>query len=180
MTTRASNRYDTVAMYLHWLIAILMIPMLFFGEELMEVEDGDTGAFLPTIHVTVGVTILILSVLRLVWRVINPPPALPATMALWELSAAKLTHFLFYVLLIGLPLTGWLAFPHFAREEGAIGFAVFGVWQLPNAPDMDLPFGDLHEIGNNVGIGLLILHVLAALKHHFINRDDILRRMLPL
>ena len=94
--------------------------------------------------------------------------------------AAKVTHLFFYVLLIGLPLTGWLATPKFLREESAIaGLTLFGAIPLPAAPSFGLPMKDVHELGANLGIALLALHVLAALKHHFINRDGVLRRMLP-
>ncbi len=178
MPVAARTRYDTVALSLHWLIAALLIFMLFFGEELMEAEDG--GAFGPSLHVSIGSAILLLSVLRLVWRLFNPPPAYPAGMASWEQMAAKATHVLFYLLLIGIPLTGWLATPKFLSEEEAVaGLMLFGAFPLPGAPSLGLPMKGLHELGSNIGIALLVLHVLAALKHHFFNRDDTLRRILP-
>jgi len=180
MSSLARGRYDSVAMVLHWVIAALMIPMLFFGEDLMEVEDGGGGTFLPSLHVTIGVAILVLSVLRLAWRFVNPPPAYPGGMNALEQTASKLVHVGFYALMIGLPLTGWLAFPEFAREElGGGSVSILGLFALPGAPDTGLPFDALHNIGSKLGIGLLILHVVAALKHHFVNRDDILTRMLP-
>jgi len=81
-----------------------LIFMLFLGEDLMDEKGG--GAFGPSLHVSIGSAILLLSVFRLVWRLINPPPAYPASMASWEQMAAKATHVLFYALLIGIPLTG--------------------------------------------------------------------------
>jgi cytochrome b561 len=166
-------------MSLHWLIAVLLIFMLFFGGDLMKGEKG--GSFLgPSLHASIGSAILVLSVLRLVWRLYNPPPAYPASMAPWEQMAAKTTHLLFYVLLIGMPLTGWLATPKFLSEEGAMmGLTVFGAFPLPGAPNLGLPMKAIHDLGSNFGIALLALHVLAALKHHFVNRDGVLRRMLP-
>ena len=176
VTTRI--RYDAVAMSLHWLIAVLLIFMLFLGEDLMDEKGG--GAFGPSLHVSIGSAILLLSVFRLVWRLINPPPAYPASMASWEQMAAKATHVLFYALLIGIPLTGWLATPKFLSEEGVVaGLTLFSAFPLPGAPSLGLPMKDIHELDSNLGIALLALHVLAALKHHFINRDDVLRRMLP-
>jgi cytochrome b561 len=179
MTVTVRTRYDTVAMSLHWLIAVLLIFMLFFGGDLMKGEKA--GSFFgPSLHASIGGAILVLSVLRLIWRLLNPPPAYPASMAPWEQMAAKTTHLLFYVLLIGMPLTGWLATPKFLSEEGVMmGLTVFGAFPLPGAPNLGLPMKDIHEIGSNLGIALLALHVLAALKHHFINRDGVLRRMLP-
>jgi cytochrome b561 len=166
-------------MSLHWLIAVLLIFMLFFGGDLMKGEKG--GSFFgPSLHASIGSAILVLSVLRLVWRLYNPPPAYPASMAPWEQMAAKTTHLLFYVLLIGMPLTGWLATPKFLSEEGAMmGLTVFGAFPLPGAPNLGLPMKAIHDLGSNFGIALLALHVLAALKHHFVNRDGVLRRMLP-
>lgn len=178
MNLAAKTKYDTVAMGLHWLIALLVIFMLIFGEDLMRGKDGDTLA--PSLHVSVGVAILVLSILRLAWRLINPPPAYPASMAPWEQMASKALVVVFYALLIGIPLAGWLAMPKFISEEAAMaGIQVFGVFPLPAAPGLGLPMKGIHELGSNLMIALLALHVLAALKHHFINRDDILRRMLP-
>lgn len=179
MASPTRTRYDAVAMSLHWLIAVLLILMLFLGGDLMKGEKA--GSVLgPSLHVSIGSAILVLSVLRLAWRVFNPPPAYPASMAAWEQLAAKATHLLFYVLLIGMPLTGWLATPKFLSEEGAnMGLTIFGAFPLPGAPNLGLPMKNIHELGSNIGIALLALHVLAALKHQFINRDGVLRRMLP-
>ena len=180
MTLTARTKYDTVAMGLHWIIAAMMIFMLFFGGDLIKVKNGG-GALLPSLHVSFGSAILILSVVRLAWRLINPPPVLPATVPGWEQAVSKAGHALFYALMIGLPLTGWLAFPAFAGRHAAMaGVQVFGAFAVPGAPSLGLPMGDIHNLLSNVGIAMLILHVLAALKHQFINRDDVLRRMLPL
>ena len=179
MAVAARARYDIVAISLHWLIAALLIFMLFFGEDLMKAGKGGS-AFGPSLHVSIGSSILVLTVLRLVWRLFNPPPAFPTGMASWEQMAAKAMHLLFYVLLIGIPLTGWLATPKFLSEEGStMSLMVFGAFPLPGAPSLGLPMKGFHALGSNISIALLALHVLAALKHHFINRDNVLRRMLP-
>ncbi|MBC8036025.1 MAG: CoA-binding protein [Rhizobiales bacterium] len=175
----AASRYDTVAKSLHWIIALLMIVLLFFGEELMETDEG-IGTLLPSLHVSIGIAVLVLSVFRLLWRFVNPPPPLPPEMSALEKMASKAAHVFFYVLMIGLPLSGWLAFPEFLSDEPyTAGITIFGAFPVPAAPDLNLPMDDIHEWGSNAGIALLVLHVLASLKHHFINRDDVLRRMLP-
>ena len=185
MTTSTRARYDTVAIVIHWLAAVLMIFMVVFGEELMEVEEESEAAstalsFLPSLHVSLGTAILVLTVFRLLWRVINPPPHLPATMKGWEIAVTRAVHGLFYVLLVGIPVTGWLATPEFLREEGvASALHIFGVFPLPAAPNVGEAPEELHEIGSKIAMVLIILHVLAALKHQFINRDGLLARMSP-
>jgi cytochrome b561 len=175
--TMKTQRYDRLAMSLHWLIALLLIPMLFAGEELMENEGS--GTFLPSVHVSIGLAVLVLSLIRLGWRFAHPAPPPPAGTAAWELTAARIAHALFYVLMIGLPVTGWLGLPHFLWEEPSLaGLTAFGL-AVPVAPELGVPAGALHNIGSKVAIALLILHVAAALKHQFINRDEVLARMLP-
>lgn len=184
MRTGKTTKYDTVAMALHWIVAVLMIFMIVFGEELM--EEGETSGdvlaatFLPSVHVSVGFAILILSVARLAWRLMNPPPALPASMAGWEIAVTKITHAIFYALMIGIPLSGWLALGGFVAEEPAMaGIRAFGVFAVPDLSAGGEVMEEIHEIGSNAAMVLVILHVLAALKHQFVNRDDVLRRMLP-
>jgi cytochrome b561 len=175
----AKSKYDTVAMSLHWLIAALLIFMLIFGEDLMIAGEGG-GTLAPSVHVSIGSAILVLTVLRFIWRLANPPPAYPAGIERWEQMASKAGQVLFYMLLIGIPLTGWLAMPKFLSEEGAMsGVTIFGAFPVPGAPNLDLPMKSFHELMSNFTIALLTLHVLAALKHHFINQDGVLRRMLP-
>lgn len=177
MTITGPEKYDTVAMILHWVIAALLIAMLIFGETIMDAEEG--AAWLPSLHVSVGFTILALSLARLGWRLANPPPPLPMTMAPWEKLASHASHTLFYVLMIGLPLSGWFALPELLREEAErAGITAFG-FAIPAAPDLGLPMDDVHGLMGNVAWALLALHVLAALKHQFINRDGVLKRMLP-
>lgn len=174
-------KYDGVAMILHWLIAGLMIFMLFFGEELMEAEHGEVSTLPPTLHVSIGVAILVLTLLRILWRLTHRAPALPAQMTSLERRASKSLHGIFYLLLILLPLTGWLAFPHFLQEEPGLAMvSVFGVFPLPLAPSLGIPAGFIHEVLSKVGIVAVVLHVLAALKHQFFDRDNLLGRMLPL
>ncbi len=176
-TTQPHRTYDAVAMILHWIIALLLIPMLFFGEELMEKEGEST--FLPSLHVSIGTAVLILSIVRLAWRIGHPAPTAPKQSPRWEAVISRFTHLAFYVLMIGLPVTGWLALPHLLAEEPSFaGILMFG-FAVPAAPDLGLPVGALHEAGSKFGIALLILHVAAALKHHFINHDEVLTRMLP-
>ncbi len=181
------SRYDAVAMIIHWLTAALMIYMVFFGEDLMKAGEraakaGDmaNATFEPSIHVSLGAAILLLTVLRIVWRMTHATPPYPASMKRYEIIASKSLHGLFYLLLIGIPLTGWLTFGGFLAEVPAMaGVKMFGAFPVPAAPVTGETFKELHEIGSNIAMVLIILHVLAALKHQFLNRDGILKRMLP-
>lgn len=181
------TRYDAVAMSIHWLTAALMIFMVFFGEDLMKegehaAKAGDTAnaTFEPSIHVSLGFAILLLTVLRIVWRMSHTAPPYPATMKGYEVIASKSLHGLFYLLMVGIPLTGWLTFGGFLAEVPAMaGVTVFGTFAVPAAPITGETFKEMHEIGSNIAMVLIILHVLAALKHQFLDRDGILKRMLP-
>lgn len=175
----AFPKYDPVAMSLHWLIAVLMIPLLFLGEEMMEAEDGLAAAGLPSLHVSLGLTILALSLLRLGWRLVSPPPPLPRGMAGWETALSRLNHGLFYVLMIGLPVTGWLILGAYAQDEHIGAVSLFGLLTVPPGPHGGDIAEAFHKVGSKVGIGLLALHVLAALKHQFMTRDNLIGRILP-
>lgn len=191
MTELARTRYNGVAMALHWITALMMIFMIIFGEELMEAgEHGEeaeeligaaaNAAFLPSLHVSIGAAILLLTVLRIAWRVITPAPPYPANMKPWEIGAAKVTHALFYALMIGIPLTGWLAFGGFLQEEPALSAVrIFGLFSVPAGPVLGEFMKEVHEIGSNAAMILLILHVLAALKHQFVDGDGVFGRMVP-
>jgi cytochrome b561 len=182
------TRYDAVSMIIHWVTALLMIFMIIFGEELMEAgeEAGETGegvagAFGPSLHVSIGAAVLILTLLRILWRLMHKAPPYPTTMKPYELLAARAVHGLFYLLLIGIPLTGWLSFGGLLAEEPAMGAVrVFGVFPVPASPFAWGEWEDIHEIGSNLAMVLTGLHVLAALKHQFVDGDGIFRRMLPL
>lgn len=171
------SRYSTVAICLHWIIAVLMIYMILFGEDLIR---HPSGTFYPSLHASLGVSILILSLARLAWRLMNPPPALPITMKPWEVTISHVTHWLFYILMIGLPLSGLMSFTHQLPKEALLsGTTLFGVMAIPSLPDVGGFGGDLHSLASKVGEALMILHVVAALKHQFWDKDNILRRMSP-
>jgi cytochrome b561 len=183
MRHASKPRYDAVSMLIHWLAAGLMIFMMLLGEELMEMGDeaeelGST--FGPTLHVSIGASILILTLFRILWRMGHRAPPLNEGMKAYEVWGAKAIHGLFYLLMIGLPLTGWLAFGEFVQEEPAMAVVrIFGAFSIPSPPLWGEAAADIHEIGSKIAIALTALHVLAALKHQFINRDGTLWRMLP-
>lgn len=171
------QRYTNVAIYLHWIIAVLMIVMLFFGEDM--IRDA-TGTFYPSLHASLGISILLLTLVRVWWRFTHVPPALPDTTKSWEVMASKVSHFLFYVLMIGLPLSGLFAFGHEVTRKAILkGTTVFGVISVPQITDVGEIANAVHGLAGTAGQALVVLHVLAALKHQFWNKDNLLRRMLP-
>lgn len=175
-------RYDPVAITLHWLLAVLIITMLIMG---FVMDDLPVSAkfVVYNLHKSIGITIIGLSVFRLIWRLLNPPPPLPEAMPRSQRFLAETAHWMLYAFMILMPLSGWLlisANPKFPVVFFGLGHAPF----LPMPPLAD-PRATAHMLGGVhyflglAGAGLIVLHVAAALQHHFIKRDGILHRMLP-
>jgi len=175
----ASNTgFTGVAIGLHWLIAIAIIGTFALGLYMHELPLSPQKLRLYSWHKWAGVTIFLFVMLRLVWRLSHRPPEMPAGMPAWQRKAAEATHVLLYLLMLAVPLSGWLM-------SSAKGFQTvwFGVLPLPDLLDKNKELGDLlqevHEVLNFSMAALVIAHLGAALKHHFIDRDDVLARMLP-
>lgn len=174
----SAEEYGVIAKFLHWVMALAIIFMLALGIYMADLPFSADKLELYGIHKAVGSLILMAVGLRLAWRFINLVPPLPAAMPGWEKLAAHAGHFGLYGLMFAMPLTGWLL-------SSAAGFpvSVFGWFTLPNliAPNPALRelFGEAHELLAFGLIGLIAAHAGAALKHHFIEKDNVLRRMLP-
>lgn len=172
------NRYSTVSLIFHWLIAALVVTQigLIWAHE---VTDGPISREFVQVHKSVGLGILMLTLGRLGWRLANPAIPLPDTMRPWEKWLARGTHVLFYVLLIGMPLGGWAASSAAGRE--IIWFGLFDWPLLPIGGGREAAgrFMDMHELSAKLLYVLLALHVIGALKHHFVDRDNVLHRMIP-
>lgn len=172
------NRYSATAIALHWLMALLLIGLFAVGLYMSDLSLSPQKLKIYSWHKWAGVTAFLLVLLRLVWRIGHPSPPLPAAMPGWQKTAAHGLHHLLYLLMIAIPLSGWLM-------SSAKGFQTvyFGVLPLPDLVEKDKALGELLESlhsGLNYGFaGLIIVHVGAALKHHLVDRDDVLSRMLP-
>ncbi len=180
MPNRSSpTRYGTVAQAFHWLIAALIVTQFTLAYLADDLPIGIHKLALLARHKSFGMTVLMLAILRLLWRLKNAPPDLPSGMAPLERVLARATHVAFYVLLFAMPLSGWLM-------SSAKNYSVswFGLFTWPNLIAKNETAFDLlrstHEILSDVLFAIAILHILAALKHHFWNKDDVLLRMLPL
>ena len=173
-----STHYTATAKALHWGIAVLIFGMLGLGFYMTGLDLSPTKLQLFSWHKWAGVTVFMLVVVRLAWRVGHKPPALPAHMPALERFAAHAGHHLLYVLMFAIPLSGWLM-------SSAKGFQTvwFGVLPIPDLLAKDKALGDLlqtvHLALNFTLIAVLVGHVGAALKHHFIDKDDVMTRMLP-
>jgi len=180
----AASRYSKVAIALHWVIAVLIIGLIIFGI-LMTDPDTPNRFALYQWHKSFGILVLILSVSRLFWRLGHKPPPLPDHMSGFERFAAKATHIAFYGVMIGMPLLGWALV---SSSTTNIPTQLFGTIPWPHLPILSTLenkkpaeelFKLLHGSIGKATILLIALHVAAALKHHILDKDDILSRMLP-
>ncbi|MCR9128021.1 MAG: cytochrome b [Alphaproteobacteria bacterium] len=184
-----SSRYTTVAIALHWVIAVMLVSMVFYGWWMEELRDlalagemtfGEVQAAYNW-HKTAGIIILVLSLGRLAWRLTHPVPPLPAATPGWQAFLARFTHVAFYAVMIGAPIGGWVTasstqFPTHLFNVDALTLPRLPVPQTEGFYELA---GSMHGAGGWVILILLALHAGAALKHHFIDRDGILQRMIP-
>lgn len=172
-------RYSGVAMLFHWTIAILVIMNWQIAERAGDFEGPMRGEIMGY-HKAWGMTILALTLARLAWRLSHKPPAMASTLKAWERTLARTVHFIFYALLIGLPLGGWLANSLAGRPLDFFGmFTIPGLPVGENAGLAKQIFGG-HELGGKALLILIALHVAGALKHTFLDRDGNLWRMMPI
>ena len=179
MTEQAGSKYSLVAMTFHWVIAIGVIWNWRIAEAAEHAATREEAGLIMADHKALGITILALTLGRLAWRLVHKVPPLPESYAGWEKAFARITHVIFYVLLVGLPIGGWLANSYFGN---AIDW--FGMFSIPALPVGENPevgkaiFG-LHETGGKFMLILIALHVLGALKHTFLDKEGGITRMLP-
>ena len=176
------QRYSTVAIVLHWLLALVIVAMFGVGVYMTDLPFSPLRLKLYNWHKWAGIIILALTVLRLLWRVTHRPPALPRAisqaMPEWQIQAYHATHHVMYALFFAVPLAGW-------AYSSAAGFPIvlFGQIPLPDllAANKELAelIKPLHELTALALMALAGLHIAAAFKHHLVDRDGLLSRMLP-
>lgn len=179
MLKNTPESYGCVAKALHWVIGLLVVVLLGVGLYMTDLERSPIKFQLYGMHKAFGAVVLGLMLFRLLWRVaISPAPGPVPTHAAWERRLSRAVHYAFYVALIAMPLSGWAL-------SSAAGYPVsmFGLFSLPDLvgknESLAEAMGEAHEILGNVLIALIILHVAGALKHHIVDKDGTLRRMLP-
>ena len=174
-TTRS---WGALSKALHWIVVILIITQWIIAERADALPNGLAKLEALAWHKSFGMTIFMLAALRLLWRLVNPTPDLTAETKPWERMLAKVSHVLLYALIFAMPLTGWMM-------SSAKNFPVswFKLFQFPDlvAPS-EATFQRMHDLHGLLFATLVVvalLHIAGALKHHFIDKNDVLKRMLP-
>lgn len=194
---QASTRYTKTAVILHWLIALGIFAMFALGWYMSELpkeapkqmaydlfdwgvytwqlsEDASPRTFYFNLHKSIGVTLLGLIIIRVLWRITHRPPALLSSYKAWERKLATGTHHLLYLLMIAMPLSGLIM--AVSSKYGVKWFGMDFIGGLDNTPLREA-FKEVHEIIGAIILLVLILHILGALKHKFIDKDDTMKRM---
>lgn len=188
-TPGPGERYGAVSIFFHWTIAALIVGNIFFAWWMEGVRDaafeGEASFALAgsvyNWHKTIGIAILALSLARLGWRLGHPVPPLPDRMKTWEKGLARFTHVAFYVLMIAMPIGGYVAASAFTANFPILLFDAIELPKLPvpQTSDFQSLAGSVHGAGGWVIFAVLFLHVAGALKHHLLDRDGVLTRMIP-
>jgi cytochrome b561 len=174
-TGQTTVRYAHGAATFHWLTALLVVAQVYVGFRFGGLPKGPERMELLTVHKTLGATILLVTLLRLGYRLFNPPPPYPADMPRWDRALAVWSHRILYALLILLPLTGLAAV---SGKPGQTTVELLWGLTIPALP-LGKGFGNIHEVLVFTTIALLVIHVSAAVWHHWIRRDHAAGRMPP-
>lgn len=172
------TKYTPLAILFHWLTALGIFVCFPLGLYMSDLALSPRKLQLISYHKWLGVTIFAILVFRIIWRFFHQPPALPESMPAWQITASNLTHIALYFFMIAVPLSGWIM-------SSAKGFTTvyLGIFPLPDLISKDTVLAeslvDVHEFLNYALLLLVLLHIAAAIKHHFINHDSVLVRMLP-
>jgi cytochrome b561 len=178
MLRNDADSWGAPAKLFHWVMAALIFTQIVLGLMAANWHLSPTKLELFFWHKSTGMLILALVGLRILWRLVNPTPELPSGMAAWERTAARLSDLLLYVLMIALPVTGWIV-----NSASNVPFRIFWLIPLPAIVAPDKPTAEFAALVHGGLFALLALvlvaHVGAALRHHYVKRDTVLTRMLP-
>ncbi|HKX76914.1 MAG TPA: cytochrome b [Novosphingobium sp.] len=174
----AARRYSLGAIILHWLIAIAVIVNWRIAETAHDLPK-ELGREVMGYHMAWGMGILVLTVLRILWRLTHPAPPYASHLKSWEVALARVTHSLFYILLISLPMLGWVAMSSYGNAISMFGWFDWPVLPLPKNPDAAGTVFDIHETLGKAMLLLIALHIAGVVKHMVFDRDGNLFRMLP-
>jgi cytochrome b561 len=180
MLLNTKRSYGWIAIVLHWTIAILIVGQWTLGKVMKNIADQRLSFDLIQWHKSFGFLILGLAVLRLAWRLVNPRPALPVEMGGLERQAANWTHRALYALMFVMPFTGWAIASTTVLDIPTFAFYLFVIPDMPMAKSdaAEALWTSVHQALGWLLLVLVMLHVAAALRHHFLLRDGVLSRML--
>lgn len=177
-STAAVTHYTPLAISLHWLMALLIFAGWALGIYMHDLPLSPQKLRYFSWHKWIGVTVFLLAIIRVAWLATHRPPPSPHNSPSWQIIAARANHILLYLLMLILPLSGWLM-----SSAKGVPTVYFGVFQLPDlvAKDKQLGkvLGEVHEWLAYALALLVVIHIAAALKHQFIDRDGLISRMLP-
>lgn len=174
-----ADAYGLIAQALHWLVAAGILLQFVWAWRIDQADSIRTEFALVNQHKSVGMTVLALVVLRLLWRLFNRPPPFLRGMAGWERRAAVTAHWALYALILAMPVSGWIY-----TSAAGFGPEFFGLVDIPGLVDqnerLERFFGQVHQWLAVCILALVSIHVLAALRHQFVLKDGLIRRMLPI
>ncbi len=172
-----TDRYGVIAKLFHWVVALLIIGLLVAGFSLSFIDDKALRSQVIFLHKSFGLLLIMMVVLRLLWRWLNPPPTFPASMPKWRATAAHSSHYTLYGLMVLMPLSGIIMSTLYGYPP-----SLFGLFSLPQFisvnKNLAQTFGTVHLILAWSIIAVVSVHIFAALEHHFSRKDGILKRML--
>ncbi len=179
MHSATRRRYDATAQALHWVTALLMFAVIPLAWVMVALPHGAPAReFYYTLHKSVGLTILVLAAVRLAWRAAHPAPPSPSSLARWEHAAARVSHWLLYLILVGMPASGYVM-----SAAGGHPVTYFGLFTLPGLPHSQKAASVaywLHVVTGQWAVyALIVLHLFATVWHVALRRDAVLGRMLP-
>lgn len=174
-STMRAERYSTGAIWFHWIIAALVIFNIIVG--LFHEGVPALRALMPA-HKAIGITVLVLTLGRIAWRFANPVPPLPTAFPAWERQVSKITQAIFYLLMVVMPLSGWIMVSSGSHARPVSWFGFFNVPML-SIGSAGASAGTIHALGGYLFAALAVLHIAAALRHQYILRNGLINRMIP-
>jgi len=172
-----ASRYTLVAMCLHWLMALLVIALIGIGWCMVDLPQGPDRSWYFALHKSIGLSVFALLVLRIAWRIRHRPPALPASVPLWQRGLAALVHLGFYAVLVVQPLSGYLSSSFSGYKTRWFGIPL-PQWGWQDAPLNEL-FTEIHVISSIALVVLMLVHVLGTVSHLVSGEGALFRRMWP-
>lgn len=176
----STARYSRVAIALHWIIALVIMLNFVLAWMAEDLPKAERAAMMAN-HKAIGLTVLVLTLVRIAWKLTHKAPPLIETLKAWEAALAKVVHVVMYVLMLAIPIAGWGMTSIYGKGAPIDMFGLFGFPAMPVSQDKPTQemFHELHEITATLMILLFVIHVGAALKHHLVDKDGTMRRMAP-